>query len=170
MEQELAEGTIGDQRTGTVLQSAIFQGNHQLFRWLLSSGANINADCYIKDNEKSLTSPRSDRSSKTGYTKERTIAFAPCGLWPEAGLHSLLEHRAAPNVPNDEDTLMIPPLVSHICRMHVKHVETLLEYAANIHYDGRYGRPLYHSSHLFDKRLEKLLREAGAQDVSTVSY
>jgi Ankyrin repeats (many copies) len=66
--------------------------------------------------------------------------------------------------------LIMPPLISHISHFRVQVARTLLEHGADVHYHGRFGTPLYHAANLFDRRLELMLREAGAQDVSTVSY
>jgi hypothetical protein len=144
--------------TGTALHSATFQGKIQILKWLVLSGANTNAACSVKSGQK---------------VEDGVIAFVPSGLWPMTGekteiLDLLLENGAQMNFLDEAE--IMPPLISHISRLRVRAAQMLLGHGADIHYDGRYGTPLYHAAHLFDKRLEKTLRDAGAQDVATVSY
>jgi hypothetical protein len=153
-EHEISHEIRDERVTGTAIHGAIFQGEERLLELLVEIGANPNALCYIS---------RGDH----------TIALAPSGLWSMVGEHFgildfLLANGAQTNFTNKP--LIMPPLVSHISRFRVKAARSLLEHGADIHYHGKYGTPLYHAAHLFDKRLELMLREAGAQDVPTVAY
>lgn len=155
IEHEMTQETGGDQVMGTTIHSAIFQGKIHLLELLVSNGANTNAPCYIKRGQ------------------EQTIAFVPSGLWSLVGeqtriLDFLLENGAQANF--FDNPLIMPPLISHTSGLRVQAARKLLEHGADVHYDGRYGTPLYHAAHLFDKRLGRILRAAGAQDVTTVSY
>jgi len=155
IEHEMTDKGSEDQVVGTALHSAIFQDKIHVVKLLVFNGANLNAACIINRGQ------------------AQRIAFAPTGLWPLAGektriLELLLENGAQTNFVHEPE--IMPPLVSHISRLRVQPVQTLLDHDADVHYDGRYGTPLYHAAHLFDKRLEKILREAGAEDVATVSY
>lgn len=155
IQHELTQQGGDDQVLGTALHNAIFQGKTQLLKLLASSGADTNAVCHIKRDQ------------------EQTIAFAPSGLWPLIGeetriLEILLENGSQVNFVHEPKVM--PPLISHISRLRVQPAIILLHHGADIHYDGRYGTPLYHAAHLFDKRLERILRQAGAKDVTTVSY
>jgi ankyrin repeat protein len=105
--------------------------------------------------------------------KSFTVTFSPTGLWALSGrdpqiLRALLKRGSLANFP--KKTKIMPPLISNITRARIKGTQILLDHGADLNYDGRFGTPLYHAAHLTDKRLEKILRKVGAEDVATVSH
>lgn len=82
-------------------------------------------------------------------------------------LRKILEHGGLVNCPEED---VIPPIVAHITRMRMETVEFLLGTGADIHYHGKFGTPLYHAAHLYDRTIENILRDRGAVDISTVPY
>ena len=47
----------------------------------------------------------------------------------------------------------------------------LLDNGADVqYYDSKFGTPLYHADHLYDRIIENMLRERGAVDIFSVPY
>jgi hypothetical protein len=90
------------------------------------------------------------------------ISSVPRGIWQK-----MLDKCGLVNCPEED---VVPPIVAHITRMRIEVVQFLLSNGADIHYDGKFGTPLYHAAHLYDRTLENMLRDRGAVDISTVPY
>jgi hypothetical protein len=86
---------------------------------------------------------------------------------PHSILQKMLDKGGLVNYPEED---VVPPIVAHITRMRIEVVQFLLSNGADIHYDGKFGTPLYHAAHLYDRTLENMLRDRGAVDISTVPY
>lgn len=86
---------------------------------------------------------------------------------PHGILQKMLDKGGLVNCPEED---VVPPIVAHITRMRREVVQFLLSNGADIQYDGKFGTPLYHAAHLYDRALEKMLRDRGAVDISTVPY
>jgi hypothetical protein len=90
------------------------------------------------------------------------ISSVPRVIWQK-----MLDKGGLVNCPEED---VVPPIVAHITRMRIEVVHFLLSNGADIHYDGKFGTPLYHAAHLYDKTLENMLRDRGVVDTFTVPY
>ena len=86
---------------------------------------------------------------------------------PHGILQKILEQGGLVNCPEED---VVPPMIAHITRMRIEMVQFLLKNGADVHYDGKFGTPLYHAAHLYDRTLASMLRERGAADIFTVPY
>ena len=86
---------------------------------------------------------------------------------PRSTLQRILDKGGLVNCPEDD---VVPPLIAHITRMRAETVQFLLSSGADVHYDGKFGTPLYNAAHLFDRTIENMLRERGAVEIFTVPY
>jgi ankyrin repeat protein len=86
---------------------------------------------------------------------------------PHGILQKMLDKGGLVNCPEEG---VVPPIVAHITRMRIEVVQFLLSNGADIHYNGKFGTPLYHAAHLYDRTFENMLRDRGAVDISTVPY
>jgi ankyrin repeat protein len=139
------------------LHAAILVGKVGLVERLLAASADPNALCELHRMDSPAVS----------------VSLTPLGLCPLFNsdikiLEALVAERADVNHTANEEVM--PALIGSIIRFRLQAADLLLERGANVHYDGRFGTPLYHAAHLFDKRLERRMREAGAMDVTTVPY
>jgi hypothetical protein len=152
----------------TALSIAIAYNHFQVIELLLDRGANPQAltstSMVVKTNRHGpvqLSSPRFVLQFRISVLGQDVSSI------PYSTLQKILDKGGLVNCPEED---VIPPMVAHVTRMRVKTVQFLQSNGADVHYDGKFGTPLYHAAHLYDRTLENMLRERGAVDLFTVPY
>jgi ankyrin repeat protein len=152
----------------TALSIAIAYNHFEVIEYLLDRGPNpqsLTSTSMVVDADRhgllQLGSPSYLLQFQTNILGQ-DISAVPHGI-----LQKMLDKGGLVNCPEEG---VVPPLVAHITRMRIEVVQFLLSNGADIHYDGKFGTPLYHAAHLYDRTLENMLRDRGAVDISTVPY
>jgi hypothetical protein len=152
----------------TALSIAVAYNHFEVIEYLLDHGANpqslTSVSMAVNDDRHrplQLGSARYLLHFQTNILGQ-DISSVPRGIWQK-----MLDKCGLVNCPEED---VVPPIVAHITRMRIEVVQFLLSNGADIHYDGKFGTPLYHAAHLYDRTLESMLRDRGAVDISTVPY
>jgi ankyrin repeat protein len=152
----------------TALSIAVAYHHFQVIEVLLDRGANPQAltstSMVVKTD---WEAPLQFSSSRFVLQFRISVLGQDISSIPYSTLQKILDKGGLVNCPEED---VAPPMVAHITRTRIKTVEFLLSNGADVHYDGKFGTPLYHAAHLYDRTLENMLRERGAVDIFTVPY